>query len=76
VQVAAAEVDRGVLARVDREELTEFEREALDSVRVSEALPGHLRYRFRCTVCGDLFELHGDTYRGSGGWTRQAKATS
>ena len=71
LQVAAAEVDRGVLVRVDREELTEVEREALESAIASEALPNSVRYRFKCTICGDRFELHGETYAGKGGWTRQ-----
>jgi hypothetical protein len=68
--VAAAEVDRGVLIRVNREELTDVEREAMESVFASEALPDNVRYRFKCSVCGDLFELHAETYRGEGGWTR------
>jgi hypothetical protein len=71
VQVAAAEVDRGVLIRDDREELTTREREAVESVLASEALPGNVRYRFRCSVCGDRFELLAETYSGNGGWTRQ-----
>ena len=71
LQVAAAEVDRGVLIRVDREELTDVERDALESAIASEALPGSVRYRFKCTVCGDRFELQGETYGGKGGWTRQ-----
>ena len=74
VQVAAAEVDRGVLVRVDREELTESERQAVDSILASEALPDNVRYRFKCTVCGDLFELLAETYSGSGGWTRKEAA--
>ena len=57
LQVAAAEVDRGALARVNSEELTDIERDAMDSVFASEALPDNLRYRFKCSVCGDLFEL-------------------
>lgn len=73
LQVAAAEVDRGVLVRINREDLTDFEQQALDSVFASEALPDTVRYRFKCTVCGDLFELSAETYRGAGGWTRQEK---
>ena len=76
LQLAAAEVDRGVLVRVNREELTDLEREAMDSVFASEALPDNVRYRFKCSVCGDLFELHGETYSGRGGWTRQEKPAS
>lgn len=71
LQVAAAEVDRGALVRIDPEELTAVEREAMESVFASEALPDHVRYRFKCSVCGDLFELHAETCRGSGGWTRR-----
>jgi hypothetical protein len=71
LQVAAAEVDRGVLVRVGREELTDVERQAMDSVFASEALPDNVRYRFQCSVCGDLFELCAEAYSGSGGWTRQ-----
>ena len=70
LQVAAAEVDRGALVRVDREELSDFDREALESVIASEALPNTVRYRFKCSVCGDLFELVAETYGGQGGWTR------
>jgi len=73
LQVAAAEVDRGVLTRVNQEELSEAEREAMDSVLASEALPDNVRYRFKCSVCGDLFELHAATYSGNGGWTRKAR---
>jgi hypothetical protein len=27
-----------------------------------------LHYRFQCNSCGQLFELHAETYHGSGGW--------
>ena len=74
LQVAAAEVDRGVLIRVNRDELTDVERDALESVLVSEALPDNVRYRFKCSVCGDLFELNAETYGGRGGWTRQERS--
>lgn len=74
LQVAAAEVDRGVLERIQRDALTVREREALDSALVSEALPDTVRYRFQCTVCGDRFELHADTCHASGGWTREEAA--
>jgi hypothetical protein len=73
LQVAAAEVDRGVLIRVNRDELTDRERESFESALASEALPNNVRYRFKCSVCGDLFELHAETYSGTGGWTRQGK---
>jgi hypothetical protein len=73
LRVAAAEVDRGALVRIDREELSGIEQQALDSVFASEALPDAVRYRFKCAVCGDLFELSAETYRGAGGWTRQER---
>ena len=74
LQVAATEVDRGALIRINREELTDVERESLESVFASEAVPNNVRYRFQCSVCGDLFELYAETYRGMGGWTRQEKS--
>jgi len=27
-----------------------------------------LQYHFQCNRCGQLFELHAETYHGSGGW--------
>ena len=71
LQVAAAETDRGVLARVHVEELSASEQEAMQSIFDSRSLPGTVRYRFRCTICGDRFELWADTSDGSGAWTRQ-----
>jgi hypothetical protein len=71
LQVAAAEVDRGLLARVHAEELGAAAQEAMQSAFESRSLPNTVRYRFRCTVCGDLFELWADTGDGSGAWTRQ-----
>jgi hypothetical protein len=73
VQVAAAEVDRGALRRVESAALTPSEEEALASALASDALPGALRYRFECTVCGDRFELVADTSSGAGRWTREEK---
>src|SRR5512141_315604 len=72
VQVAAAEVDRGVLERIHVEDLRPAEEEAMSSVFSANALPGTVRYRFKCTVCGDRFELYADTTEGTGGWTRAA----
>jgi hypothetical protein len=74
LQVAAAEVDRGALIRLDRAELSDVERASLESAFASEALPDNIRYRFQCSICGDLFELHAETYHGKGGWTRQEKS--
>lgn len=71
VRLAAEETDRGVLARVAAEPLSAPAQEALDSSLASGALPNTLRYRFRCTVCGDLFTLQGDVRTGEGGWTRE-----
>jgi len=71
LQVAAAEVDRGVLSRIQANELGVEEQRAMDSIFRSSALPDMVRYRFRCTVCGDRFELRADTARGKGGWMRQ-----
>ena len=70
VQVAAAEVDRGVLRRIRAEDLSNRQREAIESAFASGELPANIRYAFQCTVCGDRFELVGDTAAGSGAWTR------
>ena len=72
-QVAASEIDRGVLRRLDREELGAREQEAVYSALDSDALPGTMRYRFECTVCGDRFELWGNSATGEGAWTREAR---
>ena len=69
-QVAAAEVDRGVLRRIDGEDRAPRVSEALASAWASSAVPGSIRYRFECTQCGDRFELAGDTQTGTGGWAR------
>jgi len=71
IRLATEEVDRGVLSRVGVERLTPSVQEALDSSLDSGALPDHVRYRFRCEVCGDRFTLHADTGTGQGGWTRE-----
>ena len=70
-QVAAQELDRGVLRRVQAEELTVRERDAMYSALEAEAVPETLRYRFECTSCGDRFALWADTAAGKGGWTRE-----
>ncbi len=72
VRLATEEVDRGVLSRVNAEQLAPAERQALDSSLESGALPGAVRFRFRCEICGDLFTLHASTETGQGGWTREA----
>jgi hypothetical protein len=74
LQVAAAELDRGVLKRLDEETRTSAQEEAMRSVIASESLPETVRYRFECLVCGDRFVLAGDVGRGTGEWTRIPKA--
>lgn len=73
VRLAAEEVDRGVLCRLEAPRLASNEQEALDSSLASGALPRNLGYRFRCTVCGDRFSLVADTGSGLGGWTREGE---
>lgn len=70
LQVAAAEVDRGVLAPVLAKDRTVPEEMAIDSALQSGALPDVVRYRFACTVCGDAFELSADIRDGNGEWKR------
>jgi hypothetical protein len=70
LQVAAAEVDRGALERLNVTDRSIPEQMAIRSAISSGALPDLVLYRFRCTVCGDSFELSADTYHGGGGWTR------
>ncbi len=72
-QVAAGELERGVLRRVNPETRTAREEAAVYSALDADSLPGTMRYRFECTVCGDRFELWGDSASGEGGWTRQEK---
>ena len=72
VRLAAEETDRGVLGRIAAEPLSQAAQEALDSSLASGALPGTIRYRFRCNVCGDTFTLHADARTGEDGWARDA----
>lgn len=74
LRLATQEMDRGVLARVGAMAPGRAEQEALASSLASGAMPGTVRYRFRCEVCGDLFTLVGDTSAGGGGWTREGEA--
>lgn len=76
LQVAAAEMDRGVLERINASDLSIPEQEAVRSVFESGASPDSVSYRFKCTVCGDQFELTADMNHGSGGWTRIEEAGS
>ena len=70
VRLAAEEVDRGVLRRLEAREPGEAEREALASVLACGELPGAIAYRFACSQCGDGFALSADTSDGSGAWVR------
>ena len=74
VRLAAEEVDRGVLTRLRERSPGLAAQEALESSLASGALPGALRYRFRCEVCGEMFTLAADTTEGSGSWTRDGEA--
>jgi hypothetical protein len=69
LQVAAGEVDRGVLAPVLVADSIPVQM-AIGSALQSGALPDGVLYRFKCTVCGDRFELAADTYHGNGEWRR------
>ena len=73
LRLAAEEVDRGVLSRISARELSPAEQQALDSSLASGARPDHVRYRFRCEVCGDCFTLAANTETGEGGWTRDGE---
>jgi hypothetical protein len=70
---AAEEANRGVLAPIEEKPSPgAAEEEALYSALESGAMPRSLRYRFRCTTCGDRFTLSGDAVSGSGSWVREA----
>lgn len=71
VRLASEEVERGVLSRVAERAPSAAEREAVESSLASGALPGRIRYRFRCEVCGDRFALAANAETGEGGWTRE-----
>lgn len=73
LQVAAGEVDRGVLAPVLAEGRSIPEQMAIGSALEAGALPDVVRYRFTCTVCGDGFELAADTHHGNGEWSRNGE---
>jgi len=76
LQVAAGELDRGVLALVSAADRSVPEQVAIRSALESGAFPDAVLYRFRCTVCGDAFELAADTSAGSGEWKRNAEQTA
>ena len=77
VQTAAQEVDRGVLRRIGiAGDLAPNEQAAIESAHESGSVPGTIRYRFECVVCGERFELVADTERGTGGWRSERSSTS
>lgn len=78
LQVAAGEVDRGVLAAVTTAKERSVDRsvaeeEALRSVAEAGAMPGDVAYRFKCNICGDGFELLADVGAGTGEWKRNGE---
>ena len=70
LRVAAEEVDRGVLVPLAQADRTIPEQVAIGSALQAGAFPDAVLYRFKCTVCGDHFELAADTDRGNGEWRR------
>ncbi len=75
LRLAAEEANRGVLAPIEEKASGGVaEQEALYSALESGAMPGAVKYRFRCTSCGDLFTLAADMGSGTGSWTREASA--
>lgn len=68
-------MDRGALEQVRAVDHTIPEQEALRSAISAGALPDIVLYRFKCTVCGDGFELSADNH-GNGGWTRNDESMS
>lgn len=70
LQVAAGEVDRGVLEPIAVVDRTFPEQLAIRSALRAGALPDVVLYRFKCLVCGDRFELSADTHHGNGEWRR------
>jgi hypothetical protein len=73
LQVAAAEVDRGVLAPVLVADRTIPEQVAIQSALQCGAFPDVVLYRFKCIICGDSFELAADTHHGNGEWRRNGE---
>jgi hypothetical protein len=71
LRVAAEEANRGVLEPISpKGEARVAEEEALYSALEAGAMPGAVRYRFRCRLCGDAFTLEADMREGTGSWTR------
>ena len=74
LRLAAEEANRGVLAPVpERGAPGAAEQEAIYSALDAGEMPGAIRYRFRCTTCGDCFALEADMAAGAGRWTREAR---
>jgi hypothetical protein len=73
LQVAVGEIDRGVLTPVPVADRTIPEQVAIHSALEVGVLPDVVLYRFKCTVCGDGFELSADTYHGNGEWKRNGE---
>ena len=71
LQVAAQEVDRGVLRPLPAADLSLREREALESIYAADVMPGTVDYRFECRLCGDRFRLTARTSDGVGAWSRE-----
>jgi hypothetical protein len=76
LQVAAGEIDRGVLAPVPAADRSVPEQIAIRSALESGAFPDVVHYRFRCTVCGDAFELAAGTSQGNGHWSRNGEQST
>jgi hypothetical protein len=73
LRLAAEEANRGVLAAVEEREAPRVaEQEAIYSALDAGAMPGSIRYRFRCTTCSERFTLEADMDAGTGRWTREA----
>ena len=69
LRTAAEEANRGVLEPVEERAKGVAEDEALYSALEAGAMPGAVRYMFRCTSCGERFTLSADMRDGTGGWT-------
>ena len=71
LRLAAEEANRGVLEPVEEGKPQGVaEGEALYSALDAGAMPGAVRYRFRCTTCGERFVLEADMREGTGRWSR------
>ena len=74
LRVAAEEANRGVLEPVGAgREHGVAEQEALYSALEAGGMPGAVRYRFRCRLCGDGFTLEADMRSGAGSWIREPR---